>query len=107
MSDELIAVEESITKILLDLMTERVMSERGMSIRVQASLTRGVATSPSTARVGSSQRVDEKHTKHRDDLVNTKLILSIFLTYLPPLHGEINRDSVPQNLSMLWSLRTC
>ena len=31
-----------------------------------------------------------------DDLANAKLIPSIFPTYLPPLHGEINRDSVPQ-----------
>jgi hypothetical protein len=33
MSDELTALEESITEVLLDLMTERVMSERRMSTR--------------------------------------------------------------------------
>jgi hypothetical protein len=60
MSDELTAVEESITEVLLDLRTERVMSERGMSTGVQASSTRGVATSPSTARAGPSRQVDEK-----------------------------------------------
>jgi hypothetical protein len=42
MSDELTALEESITKFLLDLMTERVISERRMSTGVQASSTRGV-----------------------------------------------------------------
>jgi hypothetical protein len=96
MSDELTAVEESVTEVLLDLMTERVMSERGMSTGVQASSTRGVAASPSTARAGPSRQVDEKRTKHKDDLANAKLILSIFPAYLPPLRGEINRDSVPR-----------
>jgi hypothetical protein len=41
MSDELTAVEESVTEFLLDLMTERVMSERGVSTGVQASSMRG------------------------------------------------------------------
>jgi hypothetical protein len=54
MSKELIAFEESIMKVLLELMTERVMSERGVSTGVQASLMRGLATSPSTARAGPS-----------------------------------------------------
>jgi hypothetical protein len=49
MSDELTTVEESITEVLLDLMTERVMSERGMSTKVQESSIRGVAASPSIA----------------------------------------------------------
>jgi hypothetical protein len=48
MSDELTTVEESVTKVLLNLMTERVMLERGMSTGVQASLTRGLQASPST-----------------------------------------------------------
>jgi hypothetical protein len=78
-------------------MTERVMSERGMSTGIQASSTRGVEASSSNAREGSSRQVDEKRTKHRDDLMKAKLIPSIFPTYLPPLHGEINRDSVPQD----------
>jgi hypothetical protein len=43
MSDELIVVEESVTEVLLDLMTERVISERGVSIGVQASSMRGLA----------------------------------------------------------------
>jgi type II secretory pathway component PulK len=60
MSDELTAVEESITKVLLDLMIERIMSKRGVSTGVQASSTRGLSASPSTTRVGPSQQVDEK-----------------------------------------------
>jgi hypothetical protein len=47
MSDELTALEESITEVLLDLMTERAMLERIMSTRVQASSTEGVQVSPS------------------------------------------------------------
>ena len=62
MSDELTAVEESVTKFLLDLMIERVMSERGVSIGVQASSMRGLSTSLSTTRVGPSCLVDEKRT---------------------------------------------
>jgi hypothetical protein len=31
-----------------------------------------------------------------DDLVNAKLILTILPTYLPPLSGAINQDSVPR-----------
>jgi hypothetical protein len=97
MSDEITAVEESIMKVLLDLMTERAMSERGVSTGVQASLTRGLSTSPSTARASPSQPVDEKRTKNRDDIVNSKLILSILPTYLPLMSNAINRDSVPRD----------
>jgi hypothetical protein len=96
MSDELTAVEESVTEILLDLMTERVMSERGVSTGVQASSTRGLAASPSTARARPSRQADEKRTKHRDDIVNAKLILSILPAYLPPLSGAINRGQCAQ-----------
>jgi hypothetical protein len=60
MSYELTTIEESITEVLLELMTERFMSERGVSIGVQASSTRGLSASPSTARVGPSHPVDEK-----------------------------------------------
>jgi len=94
MSDELTAVEGSITKVLLELMIERVMLERGVSIGIQLSLRRGLLASLSTAhKVGPSH---EWWTKHKDDLVNAKLILSILLAYLPPLSGAINRDSVPR-----------
>jgi hypothetical protein len=34
MSEELTAIEESVTKVLLDLMIERVMSERGLFVGV-------------------------------------------------------------------------
>jgi hypothetical protein len=44
MSEELSAVEESVKEVLIDLMTERVMS-----VGVQASSMRGVQASPSTA----------------------------------------------------------
>jgi Ni,Fe-hydrogenase III large subunit len=78
MSEELSAVEESVKEVLIDLMTERVMSERVMSVGVQASSMRGVQASPSTARgSGPSRVVTEKRTKHRDDLENVKLIPTI------------------------------
>jgi hypothetical protein len=40
--------------------------------------------------------VDEKQTKHKDDIMNSKLIPHILPTYLPPLSGAINHDSVPR-----------
>jgi hypothetical protein len=95
MFDELSETEESVREVLASLRTERVMSERGMSTEVQASLSRGVATSPSTARARPSRQTAEKRTKHRDDIVNAKLIPSILPSYIPPLKGAINRDSVP------------
>jgi hypothetical protein len=70
MSDELNAVEYSVTEVLIDLMTERVMSERGLSTGVQASSTRGLPTSLSTTRARPSRPLDEKRTKHRDYLTN-------------------------------------
>jgi hypothetical protein len=86
-----------VTKVLLDLMIERVMSERGLSTGVQASSTRGLPASLSTDRAGPSRPSDEKRTKHRDAIVNAKLILSILPAYIPPLSGVINRDSVPKD----------
>jgi hypothetical protein len=78
-------------------MIERVMSERGLSIGVQASSMRGLPASQSTSQSGPSQLSDEKRTKHRDDLMNAKLILIILPTYIPPLSYDINRDSVPRD----------
>jgi hypothetical protein len=95
MSDELTVVEELVTKFLLELMTERVMSERGVSIGIQASSMRGLLASPSTTH--RARPSCEKRTKHKDDLVNAKLILRILLAYLQPLSGAINRDSVPRD----------
>jgi hypothetical protein len=98
MSEELSAVEESVKEVLIDLMTERVMSERVMSVGVQASSTRGVQASPSTAHgAGPSRPSAEKRTKHRDDLANAKLIPTILPDYIPPLAGAVSRDSVPRD----------
>jgi hypothetical protein len=67
MSDELSAVEKSVEEVLIDMMAERVMSTG-----VQASSTRGVQASPSTAHgSGPSRLTTEKRTKHKDDLANT------------------------------------
>jgi hypothetical protein len=41
MSDDLNATEKVVEEVLIDLMTERVMSKRGLSTRVQASSMRG------------------------------------------------------------------
>jgi hypothetical protein len=57
---------------------------------------RGLVAFPSTTRGRPSQQADEKRTKHRDDITNAKLILSILPAYLPPLSGTINQDSVPR-----------
>jgi len=50
MPEELNPVKESMIEVLLNLMTERVMSERGLSLGVQASSTRTMQESPSNAR---------------------------------------------------------
>jgi hypothetical protein len=97
MSDELSTAEKVFEEVLINLMTERVMSERGLSIGFQASSTRGPQASPSTAHASPSRSTDEKLTKHRDDIANTKLIPCILPTYLPPLSAAINCDSVPRN----------
>jgi hypothetical protein len=94
MLEALSAAEKVVEEVLIDLMTERVMLERGLSTSVQASLTRGLQASPSTARASPSRPANENRTKHRDDIVNAKLILSILSAYLPPLSGAINRESV-------------
>jgi hypothetical protein len=60
MFDELTAVEESITEVILDLITERVMSKRGVSTGLQASSIRGLLASPSIAQADPSWPVDEK-----------------------------------------------
>jgi hypothetical protein len=54
MLDKLTKLEESVIEVLLNLMTEIVISERRMSTRVQESSTGGVQASPSIARVGTS-----------------------------------------------------
>jgi hypothetical protein len=98
MSDELSAIEKAVEEVLIDLMDERVMSERRMFVGVQESSTGGVQDSPSTARgVGPSRTTTETRTNHRDDIANAKLILRILSVYIPPLRGNINHDSVPRD----------
>jgi hypothetical protein len=93
MSGDLSAVENSVEEILIDLMVEKVMF-----IGVQASSTRGLQESPSTAhRSGPSRTAIEKRSKHRDDLANTKLISSVLPNYIPPLAGTISYDSIPRD----------
>jgi hypothetical protein len=79
MSEALSTAEKSTEEVLIDLMTERVMSERGLSTGVQESSMRGLQGSPSTTRAGPSRSANEKRTKHRDNIANAKLILSILL----------------------------
>jgi hypothetical protein len=58
---------------------------------------RGLLASPSTSHgVGPSRLFNEKRNKHRDDLVNAKLIANILPTYIPPLSGVVNHDSIPR-----------
>jgi hypothetical protein len=97
MSDKLSAGEKIVEEVLIELMTERVMSERGLSTRIQASSTRGLKASPSTAYAVLSWLTDEKWTKHKDDIANANIILRILPSYLPPLSGAIYFDSVPQD----------
>jgi hypothetical protein len=97
MSDELSATKKIVEEVLIELMTERVMSEREISASIQASSMRGVQASPSTARGAEpSQPSVEKRTKYRDDLENEKMISTIFLDYIPPLADVVNQDSVPR-----------
>jgi hypothetical protein len=71
-----------VEEILVDLMTERVMS-----VGIQASSTGGLQASPSTGR--RSGRTAEKRSKHRDDLANAKQIPSVLPDYIPPLAGAL------------------
>jgi hypothetical protein len=95
MSNEFSAAKKVVEEFLIDLMIEQVMS---MSSGIQASSMRGLQTSPSTAHgAGSSRPLAEKRTKHKDDLANAKLILTILPDKIPPLAGMVNRDSVPSD----------
>jgi len=94
MSEDLTTLEY-VKEVLIDLRTEKVMSERRMSAGVQASSTWGVQYSPSTScGAGTSRIATEMRMKHRDDLANVKSIPNILLTYIPPLSGAVNMDSV-------------
>jgi hypothetical protein len=75
MLDKFSAAEKIVEEVLIELMTERVML---MSAGIQASSMREVQAFPSTAHgSGPSRSTVEKRTKHRDNLVNVKLIPSI------------------------------
>jgi hypothetical protein len=96
--EELNAVEKAVEEVLVDLMAERVMSERRMSAGVQASSTGGVWDSLSIAHeAGPSRTTTKRRTKHKDDIANTKIIRRILSTYIPPLSGGINCESVPRD----------
>jgi hypothetical protein len=57
---------------------------------VQASLSIACGSRP-------SQPAVEKRTRHRDDLANAKLILTILPDYILPLAGVVSRDSVSRD----------
>jgi hypothetical protein len=97
MSEELSALEESVKEVLVDLRTEKVMSERRMSTGVQASSTGGVQDSPSIYRGAETSKITtEMRTNHRDNLANAKLIPRILLAYIPPRSDTMNRDNMPR-----------
>jgi hypothetical protein len=99
MLNELNAVEKIVEEVLIDLMTKRLMFERVMSTSIQASLMRGVQSCPSTSRGdGPSQPSAEKRAKHKDDLENVKLILTILSDYILPLASVVSKDSVPRDI---------
>jgi hypothetical protein len=94
MSNKLSAIHKFVEQVLINLVTERVMS---MSTGVQESSTRGLPTSSSIARRARPSRpLDEKRTKHKDDLENAKLIPTILLIYIPSMRSTLNRDSLPR-----------
>ena len=55
MSNELSAAEKIVEEVLIDLMVERIMSERGISIGIQAFSSGILPASPSTARAGPTR----------------------------------------------------
>jgi len=66
MSNELRVVEKIVEEVPIDIMIERVMSERAMSTSIQASSMRGLqASSLSAHGFGSSRPSAEKRTKHK------------------------------------------
>jgi hypothetical protein len=95
MSDKLSTIENSVEEVIIELMAENVMS-----IGIQASSMQGVQASPLTAHgSGPSRAAHEKRTKHRDELVNAKLIPSILPDYITPMDGVVSHDSVPRNFN--------
>jgi hypothetical protein len=79
------------------------MEKKLMSARIQVSSMRGVQASPSTAHGSRPSRATaEKRTKHRDDLVNAKLILTILPDYIPPLADAVSHDSIPRDFDYIF-----
>jgi hypothetical protein len=97
MSDELSAAEKFFEEVLIYLMTERVMSKRGMSTGVQASSLGELPASPSTAQARPSRPPSERRSNLRNDFATMKMIPSIFPKYIPPLSRIVNRDTVPRD----------
>jgi hypothetical protein len=89
MLGDLSVVEKSVEEIVIDIMAEKVMSAG-----VQASSTAGLQASPSTAH-RSRRTTIEKISKHYDDVANAKLVLSVFLDYIPPLASMVSHENVP------------
>jgi hypothetical protein len=74
------------------------MAKKVMSTGIQASSTIGVQASPLTShRSEPSRAAAEKITKHRYDLVNAKLLLTILPDYISPLVGAVSCDNVPRD----------
>jgi hypothetical protein len=96
MSDALSAAEKIVEEVLIELMTERVTSESGMSTGVQESSSGALPASPSTAQVGPSRPPSERRSKLRNDFATVKMIPSILPKYIPPLSGTMNRDTIPR-----------
>jgi hypothetical protein len=93
MTDEINVVEKLVEEVLIYMMVKRVMSTG-----IQASSTQGVQASLSTTHGSRPSRpTTEKRTKHRDDLANTKLILTILPNYILPLVDAVSCDSVPRD----------
>jgi hypothetical protein len=91
MSGEQTELEKSIEEVL-----KKFMADRDMYEGVQASSTRGLQDSPSTAQRSSRDNpATEQRSKHRSDLANEKQIPSILSDYILPLDGTVNRDGIP------------
>jgi hypothetical protein len=90
MLDEPSAAKKVVEQFLINLMDEKLMSAG-----IQVSSMRGAQASPSNPhRYGPSQPTVKKRTKHRDDLVNVNLILTILPDYISPLVGVMSCDNV-------------
>jgi hypothetical protein len=90
MSDEINVAEKIFEEVLIDLMTEIVMSKQGISIGVHASFLGAFPSSPSTARAGPSRLPSKRRYKLRNDFATVKMIPSILPKYIPPLSDTVN-----------------